>query len=62
MWTRVAPGELFREWFNLEPITGAPVLLALHGADDARAAARLSDEELRRQALAALADIVSATR
>jgi len=33
MWTRVDPGDNpFTEWFNLEPVTGEPILLALVGA------------------------------
>ena len=61
MWTRVdQPGTPFREWFNLAPITGEPVLLALHGGRTARAWAERSDDDLRAAGLAALQQFVDA--
>lgn len=65
MWTRVGVGEvsgstLFREWFNLAPIVGKPVLLALAGADEARELARLSDEAIIDAARRSLADFIAA--
>jgi hypothetical protein len=61
MWTRVdEPGTPFREWFNLAPLTGEPVLLALHGGRTARAWAERSDDELRAAGLAALQQFLDA--
>jgi monoamine oxidase len=61
MWTRVdEPGTAFREWFNLAPLTGEPVLLALHGGRTARAWAERSDDELRAAGLAALQQFLDA--
>ncbi|MFN0095555.1 MAG: flavin monoamine oxidase family protein [Dehalococcoidia bacterium] len=54
-WTLVAPrGTPYREWINLEPLTGEPVLLGLNGGDTARAWASRSDAEHEEAALAAL--------
>jgi hypothetical protein len=61
MWTRVdETGTPFREWFNLAPLTGEPVLLALHGGRTARAWAERSDDELRAAGLAALQQFLDA--
>ena len=61
MWTRVdEPGTPFREWFNLAPLTGEPVLLALHGGRTARAWAERSDDDLRAAGLAALQQFLDA--
>lgn len=61
MWTRVdQPGTPFREWFNLAPLTGEPVLLALHGGRTARAWAERSDDDLRAAGLAALQQFLDA--
>lgn len=47
VWSRVAaPGTPFRWWVNLLPLTGEPVLLAVHGGDTARAWADRSDAEV----------------
>ena len=54
MWTRVAPGNPFREWFNLRPATGEPILLALLGGDEAREWAARSDEDVMTAAVQAL--------
>lgn len=55
MWTLEGDhGTPFREWFNLEPLTGAPVLLALLGGDEARSWAEQPDEAVVAAALAAL--------
>ncbi len=61
MWTRVAPaGEPFTEWFNLAPLTGRPVLLALLGGPLAREWATRSDEEVEQAALASLQELLDA--
>jgi monoamine oxidase len=61
MWTRVdQPGTPFREWFNLAPITGEPVLLALHGGRTARAWSERSDDDLCAAGLAALQQFIDA--
>ena len=61
MWTRVdEPGTPFREWYNLAPLTGKPVLLALHGGRTARAWAERSDDDLRAAGLAALQQFLDA--
>lgn len=61
VWSRVAaPGEAFRSWFNLLPLTGEPVLLALHGGRTARTWASRSDEELRSAAMKALEQFAAA--
>jgi monoamine oxidase len=47
VWSRVAPpGTPFRWWVNLLPLTGEPVLLAVHGGETARAWADRSDVEV----------------
>jgi monoamine oxidase len=59
MWIRFAPGSSpFTLWFNLMPVTGAPVLLALLGADAARRWASRSDDEVRAAARAALQELL----
>ncbi|MBK9179769.1 MAG: FAD-dependent oxidoreductase [Acidimicrobiales bacterium] len=61
MWTRVAPaGEPFTEWFNLAPLTGQPVLLALLGGPLAREWATRSDEEVEQAALDSLQGFLDA--
>ena len=54
MWTRVAPANPFREWFNLRPATGEPILLALIGGDEAREWAARSDQDVVTAAVQAL--------
>lgn len=55
MWTLfAAPETPYTEWFNLEPSTGAPVLLALVGGDAAREWAARTDAEVEAAAMAAL--------
>ena len=54
------PGAPFREWYNLAPLTGKPVLLALNGGRTARAWAERSDDELRIAAMTALQQFVDA--
>jgi monoamine oxidase len=47
VWSRVAAsGTPFRWWVNLLPLTGEPVLLAVHGGDTAWAWADRSDAEV----------------
>lgn len=47
VWATLAPAAAgFWSWYNLEPATGQPVLLALLGADDARRWARATDDEV----------------
>ena len=59
MWTRVAPADApFSEWYNLAPVTGAPVLLALLGGPQAREWEGRSDDEVESTARTALEDIV----
>jgi monoamine oxidase len=55
-WTRVADGEgdAFIEWFNLLDVAGAPVLLGLIGAAEARAWAERSDDDVLAACLASL--------
>jgi monoamine oxidase len=58
MWTRVRPADApFAEWFNLEPVTGAPVLLALLGGPTAREWEGRSDDEVLVAAGAALGEL-----
>jgi monoamine oxidase len=45
-------------WFNLEPVTGEPILVALVGGDRAKAQAQGSDDEALAAALASLAPFV----
>ncbi len=55
MWTLVAePGTPYTEWFNLEPATGEPILLALVGGDVARQWAARRDDDVVAAAMAAL--------
>jgi monoamine oxidase len=63
MWTKVAPaddGNPFREWFNLEPATGEPVLLALLGGASARAWASKTDAEVKAAAMESLQEFLGA--
>jgi monoamine oxidase len=61
IWNRVdKPGATFREWYNLAPLTGKPVLLALNGGRTARAWAERSDEDVRTAALSALQQFIDA--
>jgi len=61
MWTWVDPGDNpFTEWFNLQPVTGEPILLALVGAGTARDVAARSDAEVIEFARAALQAFVDA--
>ena len=61
IWNRVdEPGTSFREWYNLAPLTGKPVLLALHGGRTARAWAERSDEEVRVAGMTALQQFIDA--
>ena len=61
IWNRIdEPGTPFREWYNLAPLTGKPVLLALHGGRTAHAWAERSDDEVRTAGLAALQQFIDA--
>jgi monoamine oxidase len=66
MWTQVSPDEAsaaeqpFTEWFNMAPLTGEPVLLALLGGPTARAWANRSDEEVQSTAMSALQNFLQA--
>lgn len=63
MWTKVAPAtdrDPFREWFNLEPATGEPVLLALLGGETARAWASKTDAEVKAAAMESLQEFLGA--
>jgi len=48
------PEQPFNEWFNMAPLTGEPVLLALLGGPTARLWATRSDEEVQFTAMNAL--------
>ncbi len=61
IWNRIdEPGVPFREWYNLAPLTGKPVLLALNGGRTARAWAERSDDEVRLAAMNALQQFIDA--
>jgi hypothetical protein len=61
IWNRVdEPGTPFREWYNLAPLTGKPVLLALHGGRTARAWADRSDDDVRAAGMTALQQFIDA--
>lgn len=60
MWTRVAPGHPFREWFNTSPGLADTQLTALTGGDVALAWAEKTDHQVQAAALAALATFVAA--
>jgi len=61
MWTWVDSGDNpLSEWFNLEPVTGEPILLNLVGAATARDVATRSDAEVIELARAALQAFVDA--
>ena len=66
MWTQISPDEAsaveqpFTEWFNMAPLTGEPVLLALLGGPTARAWANKSDEEVQSTAMSALQNFLEA--
>jgi hypothetical protein len=49
----LVPGH-FREWYNLEPVTGEPILLALLGGSTARAWSTRDDRAVRDEALRSL--------
>jgi hypothetical protein len=61
MWTRVAPADApFSSWFNLAPLTGEPVLLALMGGPLALEWESRSDDEVVAAAVAALQEMMTA--
>ena len=61
MWTWIDAGDNpFTEWFNLQPATGQPLLLALVGGAAARQLADVSDAEIIVLAQRSLATIVAA--
>lgn len=66
MWTQISPNpasaaeQPFTEWFNMAPLTGEPVLLALLGGPSARAWANRSDEEVQSTAMSALQNFLEA--
>ena len=61
IWNRIdEPGTPFREWYNLAPLTGKPVLLALNGGRIAHSWAERSDDEVRTAGLAALQQFIDA--
>jgi monoamine oxidase len=61
IWNRIdEPGTPFREWYNLAPLTGKPVLLALNGGRTAHAWSERSDDEVRTAGLAALQQFIDA--
>ena len=56
MWT--VAGDGYGEFFNLQPLAGAPVLLALAGGDKARHFETLTDDEVIDAAVASLQRLV----
>ena len=56
----VEPGTPFREWYNLAPLTGKPVLLALHGGRTAREWAERSDDDVLAAGITALQQFIDA--
>lgn len=58
-WTGPSPGA-WSQWVSLARVAKAPVLLAFHGGDAARALERLSDIEIMAQAHAALKSMFGA--
>ena len=61
IWNRIDEPVLpFREWYNLAPLTGKPVLLALNGGRTARAWAERSDDEVRAASMNALQQFIDA--
>jgi monoamine oxidase len=61
VWTWIAPpGTPYREWYNLLPLTGEPVLLSLNGGRLAREWAEGSDADHLAAARAALQHFVDA--
>ncbi|MEZ5380657.1 MAG: FAD-dependent oxidoreductase [Microthrixaceae bacterium] len=60
MWTRVADGAPYREWFNLASLVGDVQLASLTGGEVARDWATKSDLQVRDAALGALAEFVAA--
>ncbi len=62
MWTWLDPGDNpFTEWFNLEPLTGEPVLLAVLGGAAAHRWTERSDGDVIEAATVALQAFVNAT-
>jgi monoamine oxidase len=60
MWTRVADGAPYREWFNLAPLVGDAQLASLTGGEVARDWATKSDLQVRDAALGALNEFIAA--
>ncbi|MBI4882510.1 MAG: FAD-dependent oxidoreductase [Actinobacteria bacterium] len=61
MWNVVAPQSTpYREWFNLLPITGKPVLLSLVGGVVAREWSQRSDADVKTAALDVLQQFIDA--
>jgi monoamine oxidase len=54
VWTIVGGDPAYRLWYNLTPLTGEPVLVALVGGDAAKKQAKGSDDDALRGALASL--------
>ncbi|HAM25509.1 MAG TPA: hypothetical protein DCP11_02090, partial [Microbacteriaceae bacterium] len=54
-WSLVGTDDDLTTWFNLEAVTGEPVLVGIVGGDAARRVAKLSDDQLVDSALRALA-------
>ncbi len=59
MWT-IVDDDGFAEWFNLAPVTGEPVLLAIVGGSRAREMQELSDEQAVARAMRSLQKLVDA--
>jgi monoamine oxidase len=61
MWTNVTDGDVaFTEWFNLQPVTGQPVLLTLLGGPSVTAWAGRTDKDVEQAAMARLDEFLTA--
>ncbi|MBJ7458664.1 MAG: FAD-dependent oxidoreductase [Thermoleophilaceae bacterium] len=58
--TLSSAGGIRFEWYNMQPLTGEPVLMALYGGSDARAWTDRSDAAIKRAGLASLQRYVDA--
>ena len=58
--TLSSSGSIRFEWYNMRPLTGEPLLMALYGGSDARAWTDRSDSAIMRAALASLQRYIDA--
>lgn len=59
IWNIVGTDDVVTTWFNLEPLTGEPVLVGMVGGDDAERFELLSDDELTAALRSTLAPFAS---